>query len=151
MKRFTFTLERMATWRRLQRDQECANLEKLFTDRSTLDQQRDRIGQQREEMEKAIAYGAFLDASTVTTLPQWQKHTIASLSAISGQRQQLEARIERQQIKVREAERQVKLLERIREGRYAAWHGELLKEEEAFAAEAFLAKCVREKAASERD
>ena len=143
MKKFTFSLDRVLAWRRLQLDQERAALEKLLFDHNALVQREQFVRTKRRTYEEGLARSLHFDAREVVTLPQWQSQVLKSLSALASEQQQMKPRIAQQQEKIREAERKVKLLERLRERRHDAWKIELGKEEEAFAAEAYLARCIR--------
>lgn len=148
MKRFSFSLDRVLTWRRLQRDQERAKLDKLLSQRAALETRAAAIRRERLALERNLSVALHFDSSSVSTMPQWQRRVSASLQATVNESRQLEPRIEQQLAQFRLREREVRLLERLREKRLQAWQAEVSREEEAFAAEAYLARCIRLKETS---
>ncbi len=148
MKRFSFSLDRVLAWRRLQREQEQAALEKLIAERNALAERVRQIRTDRAECRDALAHSLTLESRQVTTLPGWLAKVTNTLHSLAARSQELEGRVQRQQETLREAERQVKLLERLRDRRLTVWQTQVALEEEAFAAEAYLARCIRLKKAN---
>jgi len=145
MQRFQFSPERTLAVRRLQREQERAALLKCHAERAAIARQEQAIRAERQSVEEAIARSLTIDASQVGTLAGWQARVRAALTHIAGMIRQADERIAQQQARLQEAERRVKLLERLRERRLAAWQTEADREREALAAEAYLARLIRER------
>jgi hypothetical protein len=145
VKRFSFRLDRILAWRRLQRDEEELSLQKLLGERDLLASKEIAIREEREKSEHALAHALHFDAQFVATLPYWQQRIKALLAQTAADVVKIEARVTEQRTKLREAERKVQLLERLRGQRLEDWKSEVSREEEAFAAETFLARGAREK------
>lgn len=143
MKKFAFPLDRALNWRRLQSDQERTSLEKLTGEGQAIAVREKRVRSERAEQERGLAHGLYLDSAYVATLPRWQQQVKQSLLDIAAEQRAVDARVATQREKFQEAERAVRLLERLRERRVASWESERAKEEETFAAEAYLARCIR--------
>ncbi len=148
MKKFLFPLERVHAWRRLEYDRECAVLASLEADLKAGVQREQAIRDERVQCEQSLARSIHFEAHEVGTLANWQAQVSRSLAAMAMKQQQTQARVAQQRAKVSVAERQVKLLERLRERRHSAWLVEVSKEEEALAAESYLARGIRLKAAT---
>ncbi len=148
MKKFSFPLDRALNWRRLQSDQERAMLEKLTGEGQAIATREERMRRERAEQEDGLARGLYLDAAYVSTLPRWQMQVKQRLTEMAAEQRVMDARVAEQREKLRESERAVRLLERLRERRLGNWETELAKEEEAFAAEVYLANCIRLKRAN---
>lgn len=143
MKKFQFSLERILVWRRLQFEQERAIFQKLLGDRDDLVKREQSIRTERREYEEKLCAATDFDYGEVVTLPNWQSRMQESVAVLIAQQENLRPRIEQQQLRVREADGRVKLLERLYHRRHSEWTAEFAKEEEAFAAEAHLARCIR--------
>jgi septal ring factor EnvC (AmiA/AmiB activator) len=143
MKKFAFPLDRALNWRRLQSERERAELEKLAGEGQAIAGREKRMRSERAEQEHGLAHGLYLDSAYVATLPRWQQQVKQSLAEIAAEQRAADARVAAQREKFQETERAVRLLERLRERRLANWEMELAKEEETFAAEAYLARCIR--------
>ena len=150
MKTFSFSLDRVLAWRRLQLEQERAALQKLLADAQTLAHRAQAVQENRRAYERSLSRALHFDAFEVATLPHWQSQVKHVLTTLAGELQQLEIRLDHQRARHRAAEQKVKLLERLRDRRLGAWRLELSKEEEAFATEAHLAGCFRLKELNRR-
>lgn len=143
MKRFSFPLDRVLAWRRLQAEQERAILDRLVGQAEAIGRRSEEVRSARRSYEQSLSRALHFDAVDVVTLPHWQAQLKKSLGILAAEQQQVQQRVEQQRAKVREAERVVMLLERLRDRRLQAWQKELAREEETFAAEAYLAGCIR--------
>jgi hypothetical protein len=145
MKRFSFRLDRILAWRRLQRGEEQWNLQKALAEREELVRKERAVRAERSDSERTLAHALHFDAQFVSTLPHWQVRVKAVLAEMAVDAGKMEARVSAQRAKLREAERKVRLLERLREKRVEDWKTAMEREEEACAAETFLARGAREK------
>ncbi len=143
MKKFHFSLDRVLTWRRLQCEEQRAILDRLVREKNSIAKRANAIHAERRSFEHDLAHGMHFEARHVATLPHWQAQVKHRLVAIAGEQREADVRVAQAELLLRGAERAVKLLERLRERRVATWETELAREEEAFAAEAFLARCIR--------
>jgi phage shock protein A len=98
----------------------------------------------------AEAHGLLLSRSVVSdvisTMPDFQRGTRQRLEKIDVRKRDLTRQIHEQTSKTIEAQRKVKLLEKLRTRRYAEWLALTQKDQENFAAEAFLARWRCERA-----
>jgi hypothetical protein len=150
MKRFSFPLDRILAWRSLQRDEEQLNLKKVLTERDELLRKERAVRDERSDSEQALAHALHFDAQFVSTLPRWQMRVKAVLIQMASDVVKMETRAVAQRAKLREAERKVQLLERLREQRLGDWKAGIEREQEAFAAETYLAQSSRLKRAKVR-
>jgi flagellar export protein FliJ len=142
MKKFSFPLDRVLVWRRLELEREQAALQRLLADRNALAAKETAMRAQRSDAERLISANRYVDAETVATLPDWQSYMKKAIAAAASAVVVAEQKAAAQQARFFEAKRRVGLLERLREKRLDGWEAELGREEEAFAAEAFLARSV---------
>jgi flagellar export protein FliJ len=142
MKKFSFPLDRILVWRRLELEREQALLQRLVTQRNALAAKDAALRTQRLDAERLISGNRYVDAETVSTLPAWQVYMKKTIAAAANELVLAQQRVAAQQTRFSEATRRVKLLERLREKRLDHWQIELNREEEAFAAEAFLARSI---------
>lgn len=145
MKRFSFPLDRVLHWRKLEAERERAALQQLLVERERIQNQIAELRRNREDSRRSVAHARTLRAAEVATLHNWQTRVVRDIDqAIAGE-SKLTERIRLQHATLTEAERKVRLLEHLREKRLSEWKTEVAREEEAFAAEAFLARCIRER------
>jgi flagellar export protein FliJ len=142
MKKFDFPLDRVLVWRRLEMEREQAVLQRLVTQRNALAAKDAALRTRRLDAERLISGNRYLDPETVATLPAWQVYMKKTIAAAANEVVLAQQRVAAQQIRFSEATLRVKLLERLREKRLDHWQIELSREEEAFAAEAFLARSI---------
>jgi len=145
MKRFSFSLDRVLNWRRLLRDKEKAVLERLAAEHAAIVSEQTNLSRERLNTERALATGLHLDGAEISTLAAWQSSVRKSLAALSNRQKLAQDRIVKQREVLRNAERDLQLLEKLRGRKLSEWTIAASKEEEDFAAEAFLAKAVRMK------
>lgn len=147
MKKFHFPLHRVLTFRRLQRDLERAALEKALGEVRRIE---DLAGEIRREAESTardvISRGQEepLDGTQLMGFDGYQHYLKRVAHDAEIHRQRAEAAAGQQRLKLVEAERHMKVLEHLQDRAYEAWRHALSKEIEDFAAEAFLARRVRE-------
>jgi predicted transcriptional regulator len=75
-------------------------------------------------------------------MPDYLRGTRQRLRKLDELRKELAKGLQEQQRQLVEAERKVKLLEKLRTKRLDEWENEMLKEQETFAADAYLARWV---------
>ena len=142
MKKFSFPLDRVLVWRRVELDREQAVLQRLLAERNALAARETEVRRQRIDSERLISANRYIDSEFVATLPDWQSYMKRTIASISEELLVADQKTAQQQARFYEAKRRVGLLERLREKRLDHWESELSHEEEAFAAEAFLARSV---------
>jgi hypothetical protein len=87
-----------------------------------------------------ISGSSALDSGYVSTVSDFQQRSRQVVAAMERKTRDLEAQAEEQKAKSLEARRKVKLLESLRETRYGKWQAEADREQETFAADAYLAR-----------
>ncbi len=142
MKKFDFPLDRVLVWRRLELEREQAVLQRVVARRNTLAAKDAALRAQRTDAERLISANRYVDAETVSTLPAWQRYMKKTIAAAANELAIAEQKLAAQQAIFLEAKRRVGLLERLREKRLDQWDADLSREEESFAAEAFLARSI---------
>jgi len=140
MKAFRFPLDRALHLRRLQLELEQAKLQQLARDRDQLDLRATAIRSDAARTRAASTSQPQISSIELAALPGYQTGVRNRLSKLDGQKRDILKRIEDQRRVTLEAERKVKLLEQLREKRYADWSALMNREQEAFAAEAYLAR-----------
>jgi flagellar export protein FliJ len=143
MKRFSFGLERILEWRRVQRDEEALALQKALSERAAVVDRERALRHERDRYVTGLANALHFDADEVATLPHWQLRVKTTLEKMAAAIAEADARVAGQRDKMREAERKLQLLERLRDKRLGEWKAALDREEEAFASEMYLARSAR--------
>jgi flagellar export protein FliJ len=140
MKTFRFPLDQALHIRRAQLEIEQAKLQRLLHQRQQLEQQGAAILMEAANTRRAIATQVLLNANEIATLPDYQRGAKHRLLKLDRMKQDLLKRTQDQSRATLEAERKVKLLEKLREKRFKEWNSEMQKEQENFAADAYLSR-----------
>jgi flagellar export protein FliJ len=143
MKKFSFPLDRVLHWRRLECERERAKLEGLIDERKQIEARIATLEGQRQTTTREFASARCITGAEVATLVHWQAQTRRILEQFTAERARASERIQQQEKAIRDAEGRVKLLERLREKRHDMWKVDLAREDEALAAEAYLGRCIR--------
>ena len=143
MKKFSFPLDRVLVWRRLEFDREQSLLQRALFERNSMVAREAAVRQYRLDSERLLSANASIDATLVSTLADWQSSIKRSISSLATGIIAADQKVAAHQTRFYEAKRRVGLLERLREQRVDNWKAELDREEEAFATEAFLARSRR--------
>jgi hypothetical protein len=140
MKAFRFPLDRALRIRRAQFEIELAKLQRFTRDREQVEVQARRIQMEAANTRRTIASQPLIVPGEISTMPDYQHGIKQGLLKLDRQCQELIKRVQEQQRQTVEAERKVKLLEKHRAKRFTEWETEMAKEQETFAAEAYLAR-----------
>jgi flagellar export protein FliJ len=144
MQAFRFPLESVLNYRRLQAGIEKARLQELFAELSSwADRQTDLERQKQDAYEVTRQSGI-----TATDLHAWDNYSqfvLHERARLEARKQECQRRIAAQQQKVTEAERKYELLNHLKTKKREEWNKLVAAEVEALAAEAYLAKWVRER------
>jgi len=140
MKRFEFPLERVRCWRREQAGLEELKLRQLRSEMAGLQAARRQIESDREQSERHVLGQACVDSLSLQSLDSYRQYAAGKMRRLDGRIRQWEAKVAEQLNKVIEARRKFELLDRLREAAHHEWRTALNKEQEALAAELFLAK-----------
>jgi flagellar export protein FliJ len=144
MKKFSFPLDRVLSWRQTQVRLAEAALARLNADLQKLEL---RIAAMGESV--GAARSRFLEMPSavpieIAALEHFRLSTIAQTVHLQREAQSLEAKIAHQAEVLVGARRAAQLLERLREKRYAAWSSAAAKDVEQQAEESYLARFSRE-------
>ena len=145
MKKFSFPLDRVLNWRRLECERERARLEQRIAEHGAVEQRAFSIRRERDNTGQGIAEARVITGTEVATLVHWQMAVRRQLKELEIEEAKAADRIREQRTVVQEAESKVRLLERLREKRHGQWTVDLAREEETFATEVHLARFVRMK------
>jgi flagellar export protein FliJ len=140
VKVFHFPLHRALHIRRAQLELERIKYQRLMRDREQLELQVTAIQVDAADTRSAIATRTHLLPGEISTMPDYLRGARQRLRKLDELRKELANRLQEQQRQMVEAERKVKLLEKLRTRRFGEWENEMLKEQETFAADAYLAR-----------
>jgi flagellar export protein FliJ len=143
MKTFSFPLDRVLHWRRLECERERAKLTGLMSALKAAEQRAEALKEERRATARSIVNAPTITGAEVTTVFDWQAAMRTNQEKLAVEISQAAGHVQRQTAVVREAERRVKLLDRLHENRWEEWSADLAREEEAFAAEAYIARYTR--------
>jgi flagellar export protein FliJ len=147
VKKFHFPLERVLAFRRLQRDLERAALERALGEVRRIEELAEEVRREAESTARDVVTRSAqepLDGTQLSGLDGYQHYLKRVARDVEIHRQRAEAAAGQQRSKLVEAERRMKVLEHLQERAREQWTQALNKEVEDFAAEAFLARRVRE-------
>jgi hypothetical protein len=140
VKKFTFTLERVRQWREKQLNIEEAQLQKLFSEKSLVEDRRALLEREALESVGLVVRAVAVEASELQAIDGFRRYAAAQRIAIAGVLAACDKRIVEQRLKLMDARRNFELLTRLKEKKWKAWSAELARETEAQAGEIYLAK-----------
>ena len=140
MKRFAFSLERVRQWREEQLAIESLRLERLFAEKSLIEQSWALLEREASESAATVSRVSSFDAVELQAVDAFRRHVIAQRALFAARLADCERRIEAQQRQVMEARRKCELLARLKERKWKTWSEELARELELQASEVYLAK-----------
>ena len=143
MRRFHFRLESVLDWRRLHLELEETRLQRLFEELRRIDLAEDRLNTEKTAAERAVLYAPSVEAAELEALETHRAHVAREKERLGRERADCQRRIAAQRERLLKAERDVRLLEKLREKRVAEWQLAASREQEALAAELFLARWHR--------
>jgi len=150
MRRFLFPLERVRVWRLGQAALEELKLEQLGERMNRLREEKramegERAASEREVLGQASVGQAVLDAADLVNLDAFRLHANRKVRDIENRERGLETLRAQQRQRVIEARRDAELLERLKRQAFDEWQAESGREDEAVAAELYLAKRSRKR------
>jgi flagellar export protein FliJ len=140
VKAFRFPLDRALHIRRAQFEIEQAKLQLMTREREQLEIKVTEIVTEAATARRTLATQALLVPGEISTMPDYQRGTKQMLLKLEQQKVDLARRSQEQKRQTLEAERRVKLLEKLREKRFGEWETQMEKDQEAFTADAYLAR-----------
>lgn len=140
MKRFTFTLERVLAWRRMQARLERLRWQQIGAERRGIETEQVNLSLDRERSAADLIQARSASSEDLAALDRFRKHIDCEQVRLGGKYAQCEKLLAAQAEIVSAKERDVKVLEHLREHKLAAWTAEWDRETEQVAAEAFLSR-----------
>ncbi|MEP7361943.1 MAG: hypothetical protein ABI972_01700 [Acidobacteriota bacterium] len=147
MKKFHFPLDRVLSFRKLQRDLERAQMEKALGEVRRIEEIGHEIRRESESTARDVltrGAGEPLDGTQLMGLDDYRQYLRRMAAEVETHRKRAEVAAGNQRVKLVEAERRMKVLEHLEDKTRQAWKAELNKETEDIAGEAFLARKIRE-------
>ncbi|MEO5925877.1 MAG: hypothetical protein ABIR70_18810 [Bryobacteraceae bacterium] len=144
MKKFSFPLDRVLSWRQTQVRLEEAVLAKLNADLQRLQLRIAAMGESVGEAQSKFLGMRSAVPIEIAALEHFRLSTIAQTLHLQREAQALEAKIAHQEEVLVGVRRAAQLLERLRERRHVAWSSAAAKEVEQQAEESYLARFSRE-------
>jgi hypothetical protein len=131
-------------WRRTEARIEEAKLERLLGERRGIDARAAALNVDRSEAELALIAARVSTGEELAAVSAFQRFSVAEEKRLEAKRIECEGRIASQMQAVAGKRRDVRLLEKMKERRMDAWRGEVNRENDALAEEAYLARWNRE-------
>ena len=147
MKKFHFPLERVLSFRRLQRDLERAKMEKALGEIARIEEIGHEIRREAESTTRDLlgrGESEPLDGTQLMGLDDYRKYLGRMAAEVDLHRRRAEVAAANRRVKLIETERRVKVLDHLEATTRQEWKAALNKEVEDFAGEAFLARRIRE-------
>ncbi|HEU0138697.1 MAG TPA: hypothetical protein VFQ79_03260 [Bryobacteraceae bacterium] len=145
MKRFEFRLERVREFRSGQVSLEESKLHALLSEVQALEAARAELDRQRLSEARALVSLGRVEAAELTALETYRMAAVRRAHDLDRRAAVCRQHAENQRVRVLEARRKMKLLDRLKEKALAKWCIQENAEIENLAAEAYLAKYVRER------
>lgn len=121
MKAFQFRLQRVLQLRESEAKTEEAALEKLYAERTRLEQERDALTESLVRMSGATQGQQFLHPSQLVALDRFKDHVKREMTVFAQKLEAHQGKIDKQKARVVEARGRVKLMEKLREKRREEW------------------------------
>jgi flagellar export protein FliJ len=140
VKKFHFRLARVLEWRRQQLELEESRLAPLFAERDAFITSLAEIGRDEEQTRRGIADAGASDAQELAAGGDWLQHLQSRRKKVQAAIEECQGRVKAQQAAILEARRKVRLIERLEQRHLSEWGAAVDREQEALAAELFLAR-----------
>lgn len=145
MKSFRFRLQRVLDLRESEAQREEAELERLRTERSHMEAQRNALAASFEWMNTAVRTQQFLHPSDLVMLDRYKQRYQREQNEWNKKLAAQDSAIEKQKACVVTARGRVQLLEKLREKRRGEWQAESDREMEELTADFSAAQWLRER------
>lgn len=149
MKKFEFRLEQARHIRRIQLDIETARLESHAARIRQIDQLKETLEHEKSDAVVSLQSGG--EGTIYGTFGAYSGHVERTRRRLESLRKQAGEELERQRGAVRTARQRLEILEKYRERALDRWTEEYSREQEALAAELFLAATARRMRISRRE
>ncbi len=140
MKRFTFSLEQVLAWRRMQARLESLRWEQIRSELRGIEIQRENLRVERERSAARLQAAGSATGAEFAALDRFRKYVDAEQLQLQQKRVECEKRMTAQAKILAAKEREVKVLEHLRERKLTAWTAQMDRETEQVASEAFLSR-----------
>jgi hypothetical protein len=144
MQRFRFPLESAMQYRRVQADLEKAKLQQLFKELAEWDRKAADLEAEYAEAE-ALTRSPAVTTVELQAMDSYREFAIYQRRRLAASKNECQSRIDAQTQRLTAAQRDYELLARLKSQKQTEWQKLADLEQESFAAEAFLAKWVRER------
>jgi flagellar export protein FliJ len=142
MKRFSFPLDRVLSWRRTQQRLEEVKLEGIHAEVRLIDAQAAALEGEWNALQLLPVPGGF-SSLELAARDQFRKHLTREQQRLADVRRAVEKRLDDQKNELTRKRRDVKLLEKIRQRRWEAWNRAATNEIDLQAAESALFRWTR--------
>ena len=143
MKRFTFPLNRVIDWRRMQARAEELKVEQLYAEMRGIDARAAELNQERAHSEQKLIAAPASTAEDMAALGAFQRFTIAEQRRLDAKRVACGEKIAAQTLALAARRRDARLIEKVKERRLTEWRAQYAREIDQQAEEAYLAKWIR--------
>ena len=140
MKRFTFTLERVLAWRRMQARLERLRWEQIGAQLRGIEIERENLSLDRKRSAADLLQARSASSEDLAALDRFRKHVDSEQIRLQKKHAEYEKQLAAQAAILSAKERDVKVLEHLRERKLSGWTAERDRETEQIAAEAFLSR-----------
>jgi len=128
MKRFAFRLERLLTWRTMEKEREEGRLQALFAEGERMEAERMSLEAGAQSAEESVLRPDVF-AEERQALGNYRRFLANERQRLQRLRAELGKRIEAQRRLLVEAERKVEALTKMRDAKKAEWRGQMEKEQ----------------------
>jgi hypothetical protein len=143
MKRFHFPLERVRRWRDGQARLEELKLQQLAEQSKGLGNEKRAVESAAAQSQREVLEQPRIEAIQLQSLDAFRRHTRNKIRDLEIREREAEAAVELQRQRAMQARRDAELLERLKQKALDAWQAASDREQEALAAELYLAKRPR--------
>lgn len=140
MKPFRFPLERVLDWRRLNVQIAEAELERLYHERTGLEQRRKNLAAERIKLEAELLAGSSVSGEDLKALDEFRRYTFKEDERIQQSIQSVMLKISQQQQAIVVKRRDARLLEKLKDKRFGTWSAAASKEIAQLVEESYLAR-----------
>lgn len=144
MKKFSFPLDRVLSWRQTQARIEEANLARLHAELHELDLRCAALDHSVQDAHVKLLAAPSTTPGEIGALEHFRASASAQTRFLLQSRRSLEEKVVRQTQAVLERRREARLLEQLRDRRWNSWQAATVREIDQQAEESFLARLTRD-------
>ncbi len=143
MKKFSFPLDRVLSWRQTQARLEEAGLARLHAELQTLDLRCAALDHSVQDARAKLLAAPSVTSAEIGALEHFRASSSAQTRYLLQTRSALEQKLAQQTQAVLERRREARLLEQLRDRRWHSWQAASVREIDQQADESFLARLTR--------